>query len=256
MLSVLIVHFETPDLLRQCLASIFSEPTELSFEVIVIDNASRTTDVRQIALEFPDATFKFNSMNVGFAVACNQVVEMGSGRYILLLNPDTVILPQELSNLVLFMESHPKAGACGPRLLYPNGELQLSCREFPTRLALALRISRLGHLIRHPVRSYLMADWDHAHISQVDWIIGGCMMLRREAFEDVDFFDEGFFMYYEDTDLCYRLKKKGWKVYYNPKISVVHHHQRMSAGLLPNRLSLIHAKSLWRLFQKHEFAWY
>jgi len=153
------------------------------------------------------------------------------------------------------MEAHSDAGACGPRLVYPDGQLQLSCRRFPTRWALALRIFRLDGLIRSPVQAYLMADWDHARICEVDWVIGGCMMLRREAVETIGFLDEDFFMYYEDTDLCYRLKEDGWKVYYNPEVSVVHHHQRMSARLLPNRLSYIHARSLWRLFQKHRLSW-
>jgi GT2 family glycosyltransferase len=255
MLSIVIVHYETPRLLHQCLTSIFAESTEMSFEVIVIDNASKDTELQQVAQMFTGVTFQLNKANVGFAAACNQAIHMSRGRYVWLLNPDTVVSVADFPALVSFMEAHPLVGACGPRLVYPNGELQLSCRRFPKLSTLALRIFRLDRFISRPVRDYLMAEWDHASIRQVDWVIGGCMLLRREAVEKIGLFDEGFFMYYEDMDLCYRLKQKGWEVYYHSAVSVVHHHQRMSANLLPNKQSYFHAKSLWHLFFKHGLSW-
>ena len=101
-----------------------------------------------------------------------------------------------------------------------------------------------------------MVDWDHADIREVDWVIGAAMMLRREAVDAIDAFDDGFFMYYEDLDLCYRLWKNGWKVCYNPDIAIMHNHQRMSARVLPNRQSWNHFQSLWRLFSKLPLPWY
>jgi len=255
-LTVLIVHHNTTALLRQCLDALRSSPADVPCEVIVIDNASPDATVRSLPRNFPTVRFRFNPRNLGFARAVNQGVRMGAGRHVLVLNPDTIVRPEDLGKLTAFMDAHPDAGACGPRLVYPDGNLQLSCRHFPTLLALGLRISRLDRLIRSPVRHYLMAEWDHSQIRDVDWIIGGCMALRREAIEQIGLLDEGFFMYYEDIDLCYRLCQKGWKVYYNPDVTVVHHHQRTSASLFPNRLSYMHARSLIRLIQKHRPALY
>ena len=251
MLSIAIIHYETPMLLRQCLTALFAGCEALPFEVMVIDNASRRAPVGDLPKAFPDVAFHVNATNVGFAAACNQAMAMATGRYVLVLNPDIIIHRAALDNLVAFMDAHPDAGVCGPQLVYPNGELQLSCRRFPSLWVLLLRIFRLDGVMPRPVRSYLMADWDHAQVREVDWVIGGCMMLRREAVAEIGFLDDGFFMYYEDIDLCYRLKQAGWRVYYTPEVSAVHHHQRMSARLLPNRLSYYHARSLWRLVGKH-----
>ena len=256
MLSVLIVHYNTVSLLQRCLTALFSETQGISFEVIVIDNASPDPKIRDLPDVFPAVAFHFNRQNTGFAQACNQAIAVSKGRYLLLLNPDTVVPEEGLGKLVTFMEAHADAGACGPRLVYPDGRLQLSCRRFPTLRALMLRITRLDRLAGGPVRKYLMEDWDHQNLQEVDWVIGACMMLRRGALEDVGLLDGGFFMYYEDIDLCYRLWKQGWKVYYNPGVTVLHNHQRGSASLLPNRLSYIHARSLARLFRKHRLAWF
>ena len=251
MLTIVMVHYDTAGLLRQCLGALLSAPAGVPYEAIVIDNASPDATVRHLPREFPGVRFRFNRRNLGFARAVNQGIRMGTGRHVLVLNPDTIVRLEDLGKLVAFMDVHPDAGACGPRLVYPDGGLQLSCRRFPTLLALGLRISRLDRLVRSPVRHYLMAEWDHSQIRDVDWIIGGCMALRREAIEQIGLLDEGFFMYYEDIDLCHRLHRKGWKVYYNPEVTVVHHHQRTSASLLPNRLSYLHARSLIRLIRKH-----
>ena len=192
-LSVLIVHYNTVGLLKQCLRSIFSEPPGIPFQVVVVDNASSDASAKRLPQEFPCVSFRFNRRNIGFARAVNQAIRMGEGRYLLLANPDTVVRPGGLKKLTAFMDDHPDAGVCGPRLVYPDGQLQLSCRQFPTLPALVLRISRLDCLIRGPGRHYLMADWDHTSVREVDWVIGGCMVLRREAVEEVGLLDEGFF---------------------------------------------------------------
>lgn len=251
MLSIAIIHYETPMLLRQCLTALFAGREAWPFEVMVIDNASRRAPVGDLPKAFPDVAFHINATNAGFAAACNQAIRMAGGQYVLVLNPDIIMRPAALDDLVAFMDAHPRAGVCGPRLVYPDGALQLSCRRFPSLWVLLLRIFRLDGVIRCPVRSYLMADWDHAQVREVDWVIGGCMMLRRDAVEEIGFLDEGFFLYYEDIDLCCRMKRAGWQVYYNPAVSAVHFHQRASARLLPNRASWFHARSLWRLVRKH-----
>lgn len=250
MLSVLIVHYNAVKFLRRSLTALFSNPPNFSFEVLVVDNASSDGGIHDLSREFPDAIFRFNRKNVGFARACNQALWMSNGRYPLILNPDTVVQGDVLDHLVEFMNAHPTAGICSPRLVYPDGKLQPSCRQFPTILVLLLRITRVECFIPWPVRHYLMEDWDHSSIREVDWVTGACMILRRKALEEVGFLDGEFFMYYEDTDLCFRLHQKEWKVFYNPNVTVLHNHQRMSARLFPNKLSFFQAKSLLRLWRK------
>lgn len=243
-LSILIVHYNTLDLLRQCLTSVSALPGDLPLEIIVIDNASPDASVKNLVGEFPRVAFHFNNENLGFARASNQGIQMGQGRYLMLLNPDALIDGDGIQDLTQFMDGHPDAGATGPRLVYPDGELQLSCRRFPTLGTLLLRMSRLDRLVRGPVRHYLMQDWDHQSVCEVDWVMGACVILRREALDAVGLLDEGFFMYYEDVDLCFRLWQAGWKVCYNPQVVVQHEHQRSSASFLPNRLTYHHARSL------------
>lgn len=255
-LSILIVHYNTPRLLRQCLSFILSSSSDLAFEIIAIDNASPDPAVKSLPGEFPQVCFAFNDQNLGFARASNQGIRRAQGQYLMLLNPDALIDGQGIQGMVEFLETHPEAGAVAPRLVYPDGTLQLSCRRFPTLRAILLRACRLDGLFSGPVQHYLMQDWDHAEVRPVDWAIGACLGLRREALEQVGLLDEGFFMYYEDVDLCYRLGQAGWKVYYQPGIEVRHEHQRGSASLLPNRLTWEHARSLVRLFRKHRLSWW
>ena len=136
--------------------------------------------------------------------------------------------------------------------------MQDSCREFPNLLAVLLRGTPMGRLFpNHPsLRRYLMADWDHDTPRQVDWVLGACLMIRRQAWEAVGPLDEGFFMYYEDIDWCYRARAAGWDVYYLPQAHVLHHHRRDSARGFVNRLTLEHMKSIMRLFRKHRLPWW
>jgi GT2 family glycosyltransferase len=253
-LSIIIVHYDTSGLLRQCLSSLCAE--DLPCEIVVLDNASPDPSVRQLPHEFPRVRFVFNEENVGFARACNQGIRMGQGKYCMLLNPDAVIDGAARRSLVASMEGHPEAGLVAPRLVNPDGSLQLSVRRFPSLAAIGLRILRLDRLFRGPVDRYLMRDWNHGEGRVVDWVMGACMLLRRKAVEEVGLLDEKFFMYYEDIDLCYRMGQKGWKVRYEPGIAVRHEHQRDSASWVPNRLVWVHLRSLVRLFRKHRFPWW
>ena len=255
-LSIVVVHYDTPKALRGCLGSLYAAPVDFAFEVRVIDNASPHGSLGDLAQEFPQATFQFNTRNLGFARASNQGTRASEGRYVLLLNPDALIDGAGIRGMVQFMEARPEAGAAGARLVHPDGRLQLSCRRFPSLLTVLLRTTRLERVVRGPTRSYLMQDWDHAAAREVDWVMGACAILRREALDAVGLLDEGFFMYYEDIDLCRRLWAAAWKVYYNPEVVVRHEHQRGSATLIPNRLTWEHARSLVRLFRKHRLPWF
>ena len=250
-LSVIIVSYNVVNFLRGCLTSIHHAAPQISFEVLVVDNASGDGSAQMVRAEFPQVTLLANESNYGFARANNQALRISKSGYHLLLNPDTLVSQGSLDKMVEFMDHHPDAGASGCQLVWPDGAVQPSCRTFPSLLAVFLRGTRLHKLYNKPVARYLMADWNHSSVREVDWVFGACLLLRRKALEDVGLLDEGFFLYYEDIDLCYRLKARGWKVYYNPQIQVVHYYQRASARGILNRATLEHVKSVFRLFKKH-----
>ena len=249
--AVVIVHYDTPRLLRCCLASLYGDPSSAIETVMVIDNASPDRTVEKLPAEFPQVEFQFNRRNLGFAAANNQGIRATREPYCLLLNPDAFIRAAAIETLVEFMETESTAGVVAPQLLNPDGSVQLSCRRFPTLRAVLLRGTHLAGLFPGPVYRYLMRDWDHGRADQVDWVIGACMMLRRAALDEVGLLDQKFFLYYEDADLCRRLGLAGWGVYYEPLARARHEHRRTSANRLPNRTTLVHLHSLVRLFRKH-----
>jgi N-acetylglucosaminyl-diphospho-decaprenol L-rhamnosyltransferase len=254
--DVVIVHYDTPCHLRCCLESLFGSAFGRLRQVVVVDNASPHRNVEQIAIEFPQVAFLFNRHNRGFAAGCNQGINVTRAPFCLLLNPDAVITGPALETLLAGMAAHSDAGIVAPRMLNRDGGLQMSCRRYPTLIAVLQRAARLERLCPGPVDDYLMRDWDHAQQRQVDWVIGACMLLRRAAVIEVGLLDEDFFMYYEDTDLCQRLGTAGWRVYYEPTAIVRHEHRRESARLLPRRATRAHVSSLVRLFCKHRFAFW
>ena len=255
-LDVVIVHFNTPCRLRSGLKSLDTTRFERLQRVVVVDNASPDRTVERIADEFPEVEFHFNGQNLGFATACNQGIRATNAAYCMLLNPDALITTPALETLLRYMENHVEVGVVAPRLINADGSLQLSCRRFPKLLPVLLRASRLANIVPAPVDDYLMRDWDHTQPGAVDWVIGACMLLRRDAVEQERLLDEDFFLYYEDTDLCRRLSDAGWEVHYEPAALVRHEHQRESASLLPGRAACAHLRSLIRLFRKHRFAFW
>lgn len=216
LLSVIIVAWNTCGLLRGCLQALWAG-CGIPGEVVVIDNASVDGSAGMVQQEFPEARLIANAQNVGYAHANNQGIVASRGRYIVLLNSDT--LPQEdtFAELIAFMESHPQAAIVGPRLLRPDGAAQpYAFGSDPTPGYLLGRgLSRLLF------RRYLH-DWASDAIQEVHWVSGACLMARREAVERVGMLDERFFMYFEDNDWCLRMRQAGWQVYYNPRAEIVH----------------------------------
>jgi len=252
--DVVIVHYNTPIQLRKCLVSLCDKCPDRFQQIVVVDNASPDRRVEQIANEFPLVRFRFNSKNLGFATASNEGIMATESPYCLLLNPDTTMTCDAVEAMMTGMVDHADAGIVAPRMQNLDGSLQMSCRRYPTLMAVLLRATHfLGGNLR-PVDDYLMREWDHAQLREVDWVIGACMLLRRVAVEEIGLLDDAFFMYYEDTDLCRRLSNAGWRVYYEPKANVTHEHRRESANFLPGRATRAHARSLVRLFCKHRFV--
>ena len=223
-LSIVIVNWNTRDLLVQCLHSIQHDrlaQQRLTLEVIVVDNGSGDGSVQVVRRQFPEVRVMENLKNAGFARANNQAIAASRGRYILLLNSDTRVIRGALSSLLEFMEDHPDAGGAGARVLNPDGTLQVSCFPFPT---LSREFWYLLHLdLVWPYAEYRMARWEQDTARFVDVLLGACLMLRRESLGQVGSLDEDFFMYSEEVDLCYRLHKAGWRLYWVPEAEVVHY---------------------------------
>jgi len=223
-------------------------------EVIVIDNASGDDSIHMVRREFPNVNLVVNSANTGFAKGSNLGMQVSRGRYVLLLNPDSVMRPDGLTKLLKFANENPDSGIIGMKILNPDGSIQYSCRHFPTLQAAIFRNTILSHFFPKNVYAleYLMSDWDHNVSRDVDWVSGAAMLIRREFIDDVGMLDEQFFMYCEDVDLGYRAKQQGWRVTYSPG-SVVVHARAKSSDRSPNRMIIEHHKSMYKFFKKHYF---
>jgi GT2 family glycosyltransferase/lipopolysaccharide/colanic/teichoic acid biosynthesis glycosyltransferase len=196
--------------------------------------------------------------NLGLSRGVNRGIRESHGKYFLILNPDTVLREEAIEQLVGFMERTPDAGIVGPKLVFNDGNLQYSCRRFYNWKVLLLRRTFLGKMFRKSkaVAEHLMLDFDHESARQVDWILGACMLVRRDAVRSVGLMDERFFLYFEDVDWCYRMQQKGWKVYYDPGAVVVHDYARESAQSVINRSFVAHLASLIRYYEKWSFVLY
>jgi N-acetylglucosaminyl-diphospho-decaprenol L-rhamnosyltransferase len=275
-LSVVIVSWQVRDLLRRCLQSVLAAPGWLIWpppnagaesggegklrrlQVIVVDNASSDGSAQMARAEFPQITLIANDTNRGFTGGSNQGIDASSGRYVLLLNPDTEAVGDALTTMMVYMDSHPNVGLLGPQLRFPDGSLQSSRRRFPT-LATALVESTIlqGFFQRSRILSrYYMLDTLDDAIQDVDWVVGAAMFVRRAAIDQVGGLDEGFFMYSEELDWCRRIKAApapsggSWQVMYLPAARVVHHEGRSSAQAPALKQIQFHASKV-RYFGKY-----
>jgi len=252
-LSIIIVNYKTKNLQEQCLNSIYSENYHSSYEVSVVDNDSKDSSIEMVKKKFPQVKLIENRNNLGFAAANNQALRRSNARYLLLINPDTVVLPDSLNVMMEFMDEHPEAGIAGCKLLNPDYSLQYSCRKFSNFATFFLRGIHLDSIFPNNtmLRKYMMFDWDHNQVREVEWVLGSCMMVRRKAIEQVGMLDENFVLYFEDQDWCYRMWKHGWKIYYVPQAQMIHYYQRRSAKQFLNVLTWTHIKSMLYFFKKH-----
>jgi N-acetylglucosaminyl-diphospho-decaprenol L-rhamnosyltransferase len=225
LLSIVIVSWNTRDLLAQCLQSVRGE-IEVNFdqesvETFVVDNASTDDTVAHLRTHFPWVRVIENQTNLGFAAANNQALARCQGRYVLLLNPDTQVLPGALHELVNFLEQTPTAGAAGARLLNPDGTLQLSCYPEPT---LRRELWRLFHLDRlRPYALYPVAQWSINQPRPVDTVQGAVLLVRRALLDQVGLLDTAYFIYTEEVDLCTRIRRAGWQINWVPTAVVIHY---------------------------------
>jgi len=251
-LSIIIVSWNVKEDVLDCLRSIRQHPLPEPFEVLLVDNASTDGTERAVREEFPEVSVIANGRNMGFATANNQALIVAKGEYLLLLNPDTIVHPNALDLLVRFMDSHEDVGACGPRLLNSDGTTQSSVRRFPSFRAALYRHSafRYLRLFRGAYARFLMKDFGHETQIEVDVVKGAALMVRRSVLEEIGLMDEDFFMYYEEADLCYRIKEALWRIVFLPEALITHTGGRSSdkAGI---RRRVMRLRSLVTFFAKH-----
>lgn len=222
--SIIIVSWNTRELLRDCLTSVFEQAGDADYEVIVVDNASTDGTVEMVRDEFDRVVLIENEQNRGFASANNQGMAVAEGRYVLLLNSDTIVLDGAIAKTVRFADTQGRAGVVGCRVLNPDGTLQPTCFMFPSILNMLLSSTYLYKLFP---KSRLfgrerMSWWDRGDVREVDVVTGCFMLVRREAIGQVGVMDERFFMYAEEADWCYRFRKQGWQVIFTPVGEIVH----------------------------------
>ncbi|CUS98935.1 Glycosyltransferase, GT2 family [Candidatus Kryptonium thompsonii] len=224
-LSIIIVNYNVKDFLENALRSIEKAIEGISAEVFVVDNASEDGSVEMVKQKFPWVKVIANKQNLGFAKANNQALKIAKGKYILLINPDTIVQEDTFKVLISFFESHPECGMAGCKILNPDGTLQLACRRsFPTPWVAFTKMVGLSTLFPKSkiFAKYNLTYLDPDVITEVDAVSGSFMMIRREVYEQVGGLDDDFFMYGEDIDWCYRIKKAGWKIYYVPLTQIIH----------------------------------
>lgn len=252
-LSILIVNYNTRKLTIDALRSVFASRTTYTYEVILIDNHSTDGSVEEIKRNYPQVKMIVNPSNVGFAKANNQGMKIAAGRYILLLNSDTIMQPDTIQVMVGLMDARPEVGASGCKVVLPDGSLDKACRRgFPTPSAAfyyAFGISKLWPNVPRFNRYHLSyLDPDEAY--PVDCLVGAFMLVRREAIEQAGMLDEEFFMYGEDIDWCYRMKQVGWIIYYYPKTQITHY---KGAGLRrkPRKIVYEFHRAMMLFHRKH-----
>jgi GT2 family glycosyltransferase len=261
--SILIVSFNTRDLLRECVQTVQRESSGVSYEIIVIDNASRDGSADMVEAEFPEARLIRSQINLGFAAANNRGFEIARGRYIVLLNSDAFLCPGTLRLSIDHMNAHPYAGLAAGRLVGRDDSWQPSARMFPSPLNAMLAMSGLA--ARYPKsRFFGRADrtWaDPLDPALVDWVPGAYSIIRRDVLDRVGFFDERFFLYYEEVDLCRRIKTAKNQIWYWPDITAVHLGGESAKTIKTQEISCTGSQLvLWRMrseliyFRKHHGA--
>jgi len=263
-LSIIIVNYKSRPKLLTCLESLAAFlPAELKREIIVVENDSGD-DLSDLNVKYPGLKLILSARNLGMGGGNNLGLNIASGDYILILNPDTVIKSSAVSILLDYLKSYPEVGLVGPKLLYPDGSLQYSCSKFPSFFMPILRRTFLGDYFASRRDSFMMAGFNHREIKEVDWLMGSCLMFKRQLkLPDGSVFsprfDERYFMYFEDIDICRTIRANGFKVVYNPQAVVIHDHQRESAkhpwyiALFCDKITWIHIASWLKYFKKWGF---
>lgn len=269
-INIVIVNYKMKDDINKCLSSLFADfaDDKLNVHVVVVDNASGDGIEPWLRVAYPEVQCLQLQKNLGFGAAQNAGIKSASAKYQFVLNPDTYFFPgsHTLKKLYLWMETHPKIGMIGPKMLYPDGALQYSCYRFPTFWQPLFSRTKFGTAGQgKKINDYaLMKDYDHNRTQPVDWLMGSAMFVRAALLDKVGLFDENFFMYYEDSDWCRRFWEHGFPVYYVHDIVIQHVHGRGSAkipgvlnAVIKNKLARVHIiswlKYMWKWRGNYRF---
>jgi GT2 family glycosyltransferase len=248
--TIAIINYNTKAWLDSCLNSIVKAPPLAAFEILVVDNGSTDDSVEYVKGRFPEVQILENAGNLGYAGAANQALRTSRAKYVLILNTDTELDSEAVDILTEFADAHEEVGIVGPLLLNTDGSIQVSGRRFPSFLDATMH-AFLGHIWpKNPYSlRYRMLDWDRRTGRPVDWVSGAAMLIRRSAAEEVSLFDDGFFMYVEDVDLCYRMWQRGWKVFFWPEAKIIHHSGKTSRQSSA-KMIVEFQRSLYRFYSK------
>ncbi len=254
-LSIVIVSFNTERLLKGCLRSIYAGANGTPFDIWVVDNNSRDNSVPMVKAQFPSVKVVENRANVGFSRANNAIIAQSNSDYVLLLNPDTLIIEDAIERVVKFMNEHPQVGIAGCKVLNRDGTLQLACRRsLPTPKVAFYRLSGLSRLFpqSRTMGKYNLTYESPDELQEVDAVSGAFLMIRREVIKDIGLLDERFFMYGEELDWCLRAKRAGWGIVYYPAAQIVHY-KGESAKHNSRKATLEFHRAMY-LFHKKHFA--
>ncbi len=258
--SIIAVGTNEKDHLKKCLESIRQSVTTYSLETIVVDNASTDGTFEMLKNDYPEAHLIRNEKKLGYIHNNVTATNSSIGRYVLLLNSDVVLMPDTIQYMVNFMENNPDVAVSGPKLVFDDGTLQLTCRQFPT---IFIYLNRLPHFFRwsrtlkrfsksSTVQEYLMLDYDHKEKRDVDWVLSALFLMRRKTIQEIGGLDNDLFQpfYLEDVEWCFRARINGWRVSYLPEVSAIHYYRRDSVKKF-GKLSIIHMLNILYFFNKH-----
>jgi GT2 family glycosyltransferase len=246
--TISIVSLNTRQLLADCLRSVMASK-DLAFDVHVVDNGSSDGSATMVAVQFPEARLTESESNRGFAAANNCAIRRADSRYVLLLNPDTLVLPETIGQLVSFMDAHPGVGICGPKILFPDGRFQSCGYRFPTLMSEVRQSKNVHKVLRLLIGEESPLSVESAPFD-VDWVDGACILIRREVIRVIGLLDEQFFLYAEELDWCFRARKAGWRVAAVPDVEMIHY-QAQSSGQMSD-VSLAHlVETRLRYYRKH-----
>jgi GT2 family glycosyltransferase len=262
-LSIVLVSTDEAHHLARCLASVYGEPHPFAIELLVVDNASTDGTAELLREHYPQAVVLRTAKRRGYIENNNLAIARARGRFVLSMNADVVLEPGTLDVMVDFMDRHPDAAVASCRLVFEDGNLQLTCRQFPTPLTYLFRLPHfLGWVPglrrfaeNRQVRDYLMLDFDHRTTRPVDWMISAFFLLRRSVVGEIGAF-AGYLrqpFYLEDVDWCFRARLAGYKAYYVGEVAAVHLYRQGSVRRL-NRLSFVHLANILIFFRQHGWA--
>lgn len=251
-LSIIIVTWNSQKFITDCLTSVFSQKG-ISFEVFVVDNNSSDKTCEIVRKSFSQVNLICNPKNLGYAKANNQALELAKGQFILFLNPDTKLQADVLSKMLKFAKENPQVSALGPQLLNADGTIQPSCREFPKYSTLIWEFTGLSHLFpkSNTFGAWRMGYFDHQKTIEVDQPMGSALLVRKDILDSLGFLDEGFPIFFNDVDLCYRLKKANKKIIFYPEAKIFHYKGKSIEMAKPKMIILSHL-AFFRFFKKYK----